>query len=148
MLERAPPAGLDGTGHQVAPHDVERRRPAPDPDAVAFAQRLEVVVVADRVALVLREVRLEVHPQARAVEALEASVIVHRAITDVTARELGVGARRCAVGQPAPRAERSSVRARRQAALQTDGKRHHHPLRGAARVVPPREARSRISRAR
>ena len=46
-------AAVDDTGHQVAPDEVERRPAVADPDPIADPQRLEPVVVADRVALVL-----------------------------------------------------------------------------------------------
>ena len=45
--------GLDLAGHEIAADRLERGGPAVDPDLVAGPQRIEPVVVADRVSVVL-----------------------------------------------------------------------------------------------
>ena len=63
VVQRQPvPARVDHTGDEVAADEVERGRPAADPDPVVGAQRLEPRVVAHREALVLVDVRVDVQP--------------------------------------------------------------------------------------
>ena len=57
---------------------LERGRPAIDADAVALAERLEPLVVTDRVSLVLGLVADEVHPRTGALEAREATIVIAR----------------------------------------------------------------------
>ena len=52
----ARPTRVDDAGHEVAADEVEGGPPAADPDAVALAERLQPVVVADRSAIVLVDV--------------------------------------------------------------------------------------------
>ena len=67
VLERPAPSAVDDAGDEVAPDEVERRRPAVDPDPVALAQRLEVLVIADGVMIVLGQMGVEVDPAPRRV---------------------------------------------------------------------------------
>ena len=84
------PAALDLAGDEVVADDVERRRPAIDPQPIALAQALEPLVVADGMAIVLRLMADEVDAQARVVEALEAAVVAGRSCS----RSGSSGARR------------------------------------------------------
>ena len=60
VLELAAAAALDGAGHEVAPDEVEGRRPATDPDTCALAEALEIVLVAHGVLVVLGDVARQV----------------------------------------------------------------------------------------
>ena len=113
-------AAVDRARDQVAADDVERGGPAADADAVALAQRLEVVVVADGVVVVLGEMALEVDPQAAHVQAVELAVLARGLVADVAGREVALGARRLAVRQPAAAAERALLVAAARAALEAD----------------------------
>ena len=110
--------GLDLAGHEVAADDVERRRPAPDPDPVALAQGLEPVVVADRVEVMLGAVPDEVDPQPDVLQARQPPVVVDALVADRTGRQLDVAARRLAVRQAAAPAEARAAAAGGRAALE------------------------------
>ncbi len=86
--ERSVPARIDLAGHQVASDGLERGAPAVDPDPVARPQRLEPVVVADRVSVVFLLVPDEVDAQARCVEAGQAAIVADRAVADRAGRQL------------------------------------------------------------
>src|SRR5437879_2981288 len=60
MLVLAAPATVVGTGDEVAPNEVEWRLPATNDDPVTPAKRLEVLVVADGMILVLGHVLDEI----------------------------------------------------------------------------------------
>ena len=98
-------AGIDLAGHEVAADGLERCRPTAPPDPVALPQRLEPLVVADRVAVVLGHVVPQVDP-----EALEFETRCARRRRRSGSRpgtgELDVGTRRIAVREAAATAER------------------------------------------
>lgn len=98
-------ATLNLSGHEVAPHDIERSRPSVDLEPVAHAERLEPVVVTHRVAIVLALVTNQVDAEARVVEARQAAVIVHGQVADRTARQLDEGRGWGPVGQSTSPAE-------------------------------------------
>ena len=138
-------AGIDLAGHEIAPDGVERRGPAIDPDAVARPQRLEPVVVADRVSVVLVLVAHEVHTERRALEARQASVVVDRAIADRAGGQLDGATGWLAVGQAAATTERPARPVGRGPALEADGRDHAlnrpvspAPSPGNAVPSPPR----------
>src|SRR5438093_10365966 len=134
VLERPAPSAVDDAGDEVAPDEVERRRPAVDPDPVALAQRLEVLVIPDGVMIVLGQMGVEVDPAPRPAEALDAPTVVHRLVADMAGRKLDVGAWRLAIWEPAAAAERRAAGARRRSALEADREPHRlhgrHPAEG------------------
>ncbi|HLE79220.1 MAG TPA: hypothetical protein VI687_02395, partial [Candidatus Limnocylindrales bacterium] len=60
----APASAVERARDEVATNEVERGRPPADPDPRPLAEALEVVVVADRVLVVLREVVREIQAKA------------------------------------------------------------------------------------
>ena len=125
--------GVDLTGHEVAADRLERRGPATPAQFVALAQRLEPLVVADRMAVVLGHVAAQVDAETRQVEAVGPPVVIDREVADRAARQLGVGARRLAVRQPAAAAERRVVAGGGGAALEAAGRDHRRDSVAAAR---------------
>jgi hypothetical protein len=81
------PPPVDGPRDEIPADDVERGRPAADPDPVAAAQRLEPLVVTDRMAVVLGEMVLQVDPQSRQLKARQTPVVLDGLIADVAARK-------------------------------------------------------------
>src|SRR5712691_7395780 len=135
VLERPATAGLDGTGHEIAPHDIERCLPAPDPDLVPFPERLEVVVIADRVAIVFSEVDVKIDAGPRPIPARQQSVVADGLVADVTGRQLRVGAGRLPIRQAAPAAERGGCGTGDGSALQADLCAHARSLRDLSPIV-------------
>ena len=60
VVELPASAAVERSRDQVAPHEVEGRRPPADPDPRPFAEALEKLVVADGVLVVLAEVVREI----------------------------------------------------------------------------------------
>jgi uncharacterized membrane protein len=137
MGKGAVATGFDLSGHQVAPDCLERCRPVPDPDLVAEPQRLQPIVVADRVTIVFGLVTDEVDAQTGALEARQATVILDRGVADGARGKLGGRARRGAIRQATAAAERAATMPRRRAALETDDLDHgaNLPVRPALRTA-------------
>src|SRR6266566_7797241 len=105
MLVLAAPATVVGTGDEVAPNEVEWRLPATNDDPVTPAKRLEVLVVADGMVLVLGHVLDEIDAPSGGTERRQAPVVADRGVAGRAARQLGLDPRRRAVRQPAAPAE-------------------------------------------
>ena len=129
VLERPAAAGFDGTRHEISTDDIERRLPAADSDLVPFPQRLEKILVADRVAIVLGKMNLEVDAGTEPILARQQPIVADGLIADVTGRQLCVGAGRFTVRQAAAAAERRGCGAGDSTALQTDFCAHRPSLR-------------------
>jgi len=129
VLERPAAAAFDGTGHEVATDEIERRLPTADPDLVTFPERLEKILVADRVAIVLGKVDLEVDAGAGSVLARQQPIVADGPIADVTGRQLHVRAGRLTVRQAAAAAERGGCGAGDGSTLKADFCAHRPSLR-------------------
>jgi hypothetical protein len=69
-------ASFDLTRDQVAAHRVERRGPPAPADLVAFAERLQPLVITDRMAVVLGHVVTQVDAESGQIEAVGPPVVV------------------------------------------------------------------------
>src|SRR4051794_4147377 len=62
--EGAPRAAVERAGHEIAADEVERGNEPADLDAIPDSERLQIVVVAHRVLLMLLDVAQQVEPAA------------------------------------------------------------------------------------
>jgi hypothetical protein len=106
VRQLALPAGFHLPGHEIASHDFERRRPAPDSQSVTLAEGLEEVVIADRMAVVFGLMPDEVDAETRLLEARQSPIVVDRDVADRADRQLDMGRRRLTVWESTTPAER------------------------------------------
>lgn len=80
------PPGIDHAGHEVAPDQVEWSPGFTDPDPIAHPQRLEPIVIADRVALVLNQVLGDRQAPGGRAERGQQAVVVDSPVADRAGR--------------------------------------------------------------
>ena len=90
VLELPASAAVERSRDQVTPDKIEGCRPAADPDSRPFAEALEILIVADWVLVVLREVVREIEAKAGQGSARESTIVVGRAVAHGAGRQLHV----------------------------------------------------------